>query len=71
MSLSGQTRKGRIRKHMKRVEERDELGYIRDEEGDDTLPLDPEQFDALVEAAESPEFCSRARLAAEPSVRRE
>jgi hypothetical protein len=58
----------RIRKRLKRVEERDAYGYIRDGEGDDTLPLTPEQFDALVEAAESPKFCTPARLAAEPAV---
>lgn len=58
----------RTRKRLKRMEEHDENGYIRDEEGDDTLPLTPEQFDALVEAADSKQFCSPARLAAEPAL---
>jgi len=58
----------RSRKRLKRVEERDANGYIRDDEGDDTLPLSQEQFAALVEAADSPQFRSPARLAMEPAL---
>ena len=58
----------KLRKRVKRVGERDEKGYIHDREGDDTLPLTPEEFDALVEACDSAEFNTPVRRAGEPAL---
>jgi len=58
----------RCRKRLKRVEERNVDGYIEDQEGNDTLPLTHEQFEALVAACDSDEFCSARRRREEPAM---